>query len=102
YRNPIRLAGDFLGGRRMIVKADAKNKRACADLRILMIDLAVRCYVSEQGSVPESLNRLVPKYLSSVPTDPFTGTPLHYRPQGTNSSVYSVGPDKIRDVEIGP
>ena len=67
-----------------------------------MTDLAIRCYVSEQGRAPETLDGLVPKYIPYVPTDPFTGTPLHYRPQGTNSSVYSVGPDKIRDVEIGP
>jgi hypothetical protein len=102
YRNPIQLTRDLIDGRQVNKKAEARNKKACADLRTLMTDLAIRCYVSEQGGVPESLDGLVPKYLPAVPTDPFTGMPLHYRPEGTNSSVYSAGPDKIRDAKIGP
>ena len=87
YRNPIRFVADFIEGRRSIAKVEAKNRGACLDLRILMTDLAIRCYLLEQGRPPESLDRLVPKYIPSVPTDPVNGTPLRYRLQGTNSSV---------------
>ena len=40
---------------------------------------------------------LVPKYLRQVPSDPFRGHPLVFRPQGTNWLLYSVGPDRVDD-----
>ena len=55
----------------------------------------LRCYQSEQGRAPTGLEQLVPQYLQRVPSDPFSGRPMIYRPQGTNWLLYSVGEDGV-------
>jgi hypothetical protein len=72
--------------------AERRHNSAVAHSRLLMVELALRCYQSEQGSAPQNLEQLVPKYLTSVPEDPFSGQPLSYQPQGTNWVLTSVGP----------
>ena len=74
-----------------------RHDLTAAHLRLLTTELALRCYRGDQGGAPESLKQLVPKYLQRVPTDPFSGHPLIYRPQGTNWLLYSVGPDRADD-----
>jgi hypothetical protein len=74
-----------------------RHNRVIAHERLLAIELALLCYESEQGRAPTDLEQLVPKYIQRVPSDPFTGRPLIYRPQGTNWLVYSVGEDGIDD-----
>ena len=64
---------------------------------LLAVELALRCYQSEQGRVPTRLDELVPNYLSKVPADPFTGKPPIYRSQANNWLLYSVGPDGADD-----
>ena len=41
------------------------------------------------------LQRLLPKYLHRMPTDPFTGRQLVYKQTGTNWLLYSLGPDRV-------
>lgn len=54
--------------------------------------VALRAYaVEHEGAYPKSLDALVPKYLSSVPMDPFSEKPLCYDPVWP--AVWSVGPD---------
>jgi hypothetical protein len=48
-------------------------------------------YHADQGTYPESLNALAPKYISRVPNDPFTEQPLHYGRNGAGFRLYSVG-----------
>lgn len=55
--------------------------------------LAVKSYKSETGSLPESLNELVPKYISKVPEDPYDGKFIRYLPE--ERIIYSVGKDLI-------
>lgn len=43
--------------------------------------------------VPDTLEALVPEVLSAVPSDPFTGAPLHYEPRGDGYLLYTVGCD---------
>jgi hypothetical protein len=64
-----------------------------AKLRLLIADLAVRLHRGEHGSLPADLRELVPRYLPSVPIDPFSGAPIIYRPQGDNFLLYCVGRD---------
>jgi hypothetical protein len=43
------------------------------------LELALRLYAAEQGQPAESLSELIPKYLTSIPVDPFDGQPFRYR-----------------------
>jgi hypothetical protein len=58
--------------------SDGRNL-VLAARRAAMLKLAVRLHEAETGSVPDSLARLVPKYLPEVPADPFDGKPMRYR-----------------------
>jgi hypothetical protein len=78
-------------------KVERIDKRAIAHERLLMAELAVRCYQSEQGRLPPSLEQLVPTYLQQVPLDPFSGRPIIYHPQGSNRLLYIVGEDGVDD-----
>jgi hypothetical protein len=64
-----------------------------AHLRLLMLELAIRCQQLEKGSPPQSLGELVPSQLKAVPLDPFSNKPFIYRLEGTGFKLYSVGPD---------
>ena len=44
--------------------------------------LALIAYKLDHGSYPDSLDALVPNYLSFVPIDPYSGLPFEYRPHG--------------------
>src|SRR5262249_46056537 len=74
-----------------------KYNVAAAHLRLLIAELGLRCYRNDQGSAPQRLQELVPKYLQRVPNDPFTGNPLVYRSQGSNWVLYSICPDLVDD-----
>jgi hypothetical protein len=74
-----------------------RHKKVVAHERLLVAELALRCCRSEQGQVPTGLEQLVPKYLQRVPLDPFSSSPVIYRPQGTNWLLYSVGEDGADD-----
>ena len=50
--------------------------------------LALRLYQAEKGKAAEALDQLVPKYLPSVPADPFDGKPFRYRLSRGESIVW--------------
>ena len=95
--NPITWVMTRWQGWRARQRAEMRHKRVAAHVRLLIAELAVRCYQSDQGRAPTYLELLVPKYLQRVPSDPFSGQPLVYRPQGTNWLLYSVGEDGLDD-----
>lgn len=55
------------------------RKHLLAARRAAALKLAARLYEAETGSLPASLNALVPKYLPAVPEDPFDNKPFRYR-----------------------
>jgi len=59
--------------------------------RVAQTAVALRLYRRERGHYPERLDELVPKYLPSVPVDPFDGKPLRYKRLGRGFKVWSVG-----------
>jgi hypothetical protein len=65
-----------------------------ADLRCAMAALATERYRRANGRWPESLDALVPKYLSKVPDDPFTGKALKVKRLVDGVVIYSVGDDR--------
>ena len=56
--------------------------------------IGVSRYQRATGSLPDSLNELVPAYLAAVPIDPFTGREVRYSKSSDRFVVYSVGPDR--------
>jgi hypothetical protein len=97
HPNPIKLVLDLWQARPMRRVTRDRHDIAVARLRLLTVELALQCYRSEQGQPPGRLDLLVPRYLHQVPSDPFSGRPLVYRPQGTNWLLYSIGPDRVDD-----
>ncbi|GEM_PF-7019934 len=67
--------------------------RHIAGRRLAAIALGTRCFALDNGGkLPRKIGDLAPKYLSSIPTDPFTaGKPMNYDPD--QGILYSVGPD---------
>jgi hypothetical protein len=53
--------------------------------------LAIKAYKNDTGNYPATLSDLIPRYLASVPIDPFDGKALKYSP--AKKIVYSVGRD---------
>ena len=65
--------------------------------RLLQSALALRAYRLEQGRSPDSLEDLVPRYLPSVPLDPYgEGGPMRDEPR-PEPHAYSLGPDGTDD-----
>lgn len=61
---------------------------------LLLTTLALQTYKAEHGAYPASLTDLIPAYLNTLPTDPFTDSlPLHYLPTADKYLLYSIGPD---------
>jgi hypothetical protein len=83
-------------------KAHCRVAQRDATLRGMAVFCAVEAYRKEKGSLPESLDRLVPDYLATVPADPFDGKPFRYLKTGVPElpakawAVYSIG-DDFRD-----
>jgi hypothetical protein len=57
--------------------------------------IAVALYRMDDGKSPSELQILVPKYLASLPTDPYSGELYRYRiaPQNGQATLWSTGPD---------
>jgi hypothetical protein len=53
--------------------------------------VACNAYRKAEGRLPKDLQALVPKYLATIPTDPYDGQPFRYSPSA--GIVYSVGKD---------
>ncbi len=71
-----------------------------ADLAVIRagrLTVAVERYRQHAGTLPTTLNDLLPAYLSSAPIDPFSGRALVYRPTNPGFVVYSVGPNRHDD-----
>jgi len=65
--------------------------------RLGQVAVALRLYRHEHGRYPETLEELVPKYLPSLPVDPFDGKPLRYKRLAKGFKVWSVGWDMKDD-----
>ena len=95
--NPIMWVMGWWQSRQAVQRAELKHKTVVAHERLLLVELGLRSYTSQQGHPPVRLDDLVTNYLSKVPQDPFSGQPLIYRAQGTNWLLYSVGSDGVDD-----
>jgi hypothetical protein len=57
--------------------------------------VAMTRYRLEHGNYPQRLDELVPKFIDTVPTDPFDGHPLRLAIKDNRWIIYSVGPSLV-------
>jgi hypothetical protein len=65
-----------------------------AKLRLLIVDLAIRSHFSATGTYPGKLLEVAPRFLSSIPDDPYTNGPFLYRQSAADFDLYSTGPKR--------
>ena len=68
------------------------TERVRLALRGVRLIIALRSYELENSKLPETLDALVPRYLASVPIDPFNGERFSYSRE--NGRVWSIGRDR--------
>jgi hypothetical protein len=72
--------------------------RADVQGQIFLARLALHAYRKDTGVYPPTLEALVPKYLHSTPSDPFSdGQALRYARDGKRYNLWSIGPDARDD-----
>jgi hypothetical protein len=64
---------------------------------VAQLAVAVSNFRLTEERFPARAEDVVPKYLSQVPPDPFTGEPLKLKATADGVVVYSVGPDGADD-----
>jgi hypothetical protein len=96
-----RLSSDMLGrnaiGREIFVAHGPDVPRILArrcqnDLALdaTRVALGLRGFKDETGALPEKLDELVPRWLPSVPRDPYCGEPLHWTREA--GQIWTLGP----------
>ena len=53
--------------------------------------IALKAYSVDNDKLPQTLDQLVPEYISEIPTDPYSGESLKYSP--SKKIIYSIGDD---------
>ena len=85
---------------------DADRVRRCDETlavsRMVQVELALRACRVETGSEPDNIAGLVPKYLSGVPLDPFSGRPPVYRKAADGHILYCLGANRVDDGGVKP
>ncbi len=64
---------------------------------LTQLGLAAAAYHSDHGRYPKKLDALVPKYITEIPIDPFSGEPLKMKAMDNGMILYGVGPDLTDD-----
>jgi hypothetical protein len=67
--------------------------RATTQARLTEIGFALAAYRADNGSYPDSLAKLAPKYIAELPEDPFTGEHFRYQREGEGFVIHSLGPN---------
>ena len=81
-----------------LTKIEPRATRQYAVMRCAEVACAVeRWRLEHHGGLPNSLDALVPQYLTAVPEDPMDGRPLRFRPRPRGFVVYSIGANGIDD-----
>jgi hypothetical protein len=79
-------------------KGVRKSARMAFYVDATRVGCAVERYRLANGSLPETLDKLTPKFIERVPTDIMDGKPLRFRRHANNAyKVYSVGWNQTDD-----
>lgn len=75
-----------------------KAMQAETERSLVLCAIALKRYFLRHGAHPETLDALIPEFLSAVPIDYMDGQPLKYRRNPDGSfTLYSVGEDGVDD-----
>jgi hypothetical protein len=74
-----------------LVRVCEVQARHEAMLDLARLGLLIERYKAKNGSFPGTLDDIAAELGGSVPVDPFTGRPYHYRPSEDTFLLYSVG-----------
>ncbi|GAT34578.1 hypothetical protein TSACC_23009 [Terrimicrobium sacchariphilum] len=71
----------------------AFSRAASVETRVRQarIACAIQRYALSERALPSALDQLVPRYLEGIPTDVISGRPMHYRSDGKEYVLWSVG-----------
>ncbi len=69
----------------------APEARCAAFRRMDYLSFALAAYLGGHGAFPTRLAQLEPKYLPTIPRDPFTGKPFRYTASPTGCTISSPG-----------
>ena len=64
------------------------------------VAVAIERFRRDRNALPTAVSDLVPQYLREIPSDPYSGRPLLFRPAESGYTVYSVGPSNRMTREI--
>jgi hypothetical protein len=80
-----------------------ESRQAIIDMRLTQIALALGAYRTENGRYPKRLDAIVPKYLATLPGDPYDGDkPFRFRGEHDGYLLYSVGRNGVDDTGPQP
>ena len=91
---------DLQGGRSVLSDLERTSEwlvMALTELRMIRIIFALERFRLAHVALPDSLDTLAPLYLREIPLDPWSAEPFHYRREGRDYVLYSVGPDNTDD-----
>ena len=80
-----------------VTRVQVKDERTTQEHHNLRIAFALSGYHHTHKSYPDSLEKLTPRYLSSVPKDRFSDTCLKYVLKGDGYLLYSIGENQCDD-----
>jgi hypothetical protein len=82
-------------------KTTLREGEALAQLRLAQTAAALERFRAAGGDhYPNDLAELSPKFLASVPEDPFNGQPLRYTKSGNGYALRSIGPPDASDAKL--
>ncbi|MBU0716633.1 MAG: hypothetical protein KJ749_00150 [Planctomycetes bacterium] len=73
------------------------HQRAVAGLDCARVALAAEQFRMDTGSLPTSLDELVPDYIDAIPEDPFDGAPLRFAALENGIVIYALGENLTDD-----
>jgi hypothetical protein len=77
-----------------LTRVNEEQLKIFARLRSGRAAIAVERFRMANGRLPGSLDELTPKWLDTVPADPFDDQPIRYKKLAKGFVTYSVGPDQ--------
>jgi hypothetical protein len=71
--------------------------RSVARRELVLCAIAAERYRAEQDRAPDTLEALVPDFLTAIPTDPFNGQTVQFKASDEELLFYSVGANAVDD-----
>jgi hypothetical protein len=68
-----------------------------AAIAVARVGLGLKLFKQKNGAYPDTLDKLAPEFLDTIPLDPFTGKTLIYRKADAGFILYSLGPNQQDD-----